>query len=298
VADVPTLVVVGAATRDIDAADPRGWRLGGGVTYAAMTAARLGLDVRALIGVDAVAAEAAEIDVLRKSGARVRLVELANGPVFDNRETPLGRVQYAVAASDPLPARDLPDDWRAAPHVLLTPVAAELGPDWATAFDQSAFVALAAQGVMRVMRPGEEVLRLPVPDATDPLTRRSDLIALSGEDAVAGAPPIRDLLSAGQALLVTGGDKGALEIRRTDTGITGCYMPPLPRRAAVDTTGAGDTFLAAYVAGRALAGDSWRPLAVASAMGSLAVTRRTLDATPTKSDLCAALIVLRNQRLG
>ena len=33
-ADLPTLVVVGAATRDIDAADPRGWKLGGGVTYA------------------------------------------------------------------------------------------------------------------------------------------------------------------------------------------------------------------------------------------------------------------------
>ena len=38
-ADRPTLVVVGAATRDIAADDPRGWKLGGGVTYSALAAA-------------------------------------------------------------------------------------------------------------------------------------------------------------------------------------------------------------------------------------------------------------------
>ena len=105
-----SLVVVGAATRDIDAADPRGWRLGGGVTYAAMTAARLGLKVSALIGVDSQAATAAELDVLREAGAQVVLVPLASGPVFDNRQTPAGRVQYAVAASDMMPAAALPND--------------------------------------------------------------------------------------------------------------------------------------------------------------------------------------------
>ena len=36
-ADVPVVVVVGAACRDLVHDDPRGWRLGGGVTYAALT---------------------------------------------------------------------------------------------------------------------------------------------------------------------------------------------------------------------------------------------------------------------
>src|SRR5687768_8052886 len=102
-----------------------------------MTAARLGMGVKALIGVDADAATAAELDILRDAGADVVLVPLASGPVFDNRQTSHGRVQYAVSASDLMPAHALPADWRDAPSVLLTPVAAELGPDWASAFGES-----------------------------------------------------------------------------------------------------------------------------------------------------------------
>ncbi len=66
----PTVLVVGAATRDIDDSDPRGWRLGGGVSYASMAAARMGAEVRALIGVEAEAANAWELDVLRAAGRR------------------------------------------------------------------------------------------------------------------------------------------------------------------------------------------------------------------------------------
>ena len=48
----PEVVVVGAASRDLVDDDARGWRLGGGVSYSALALARLGLPVRALIGVD------------------------------------------------------------------------------------------------------------------------------------------------------------------------------------------------------------------------------------------------------
>ena len=51
----PEVVVVGAASRDVAADDPRGWRLGGGVTYSALTTARLGLRTAALVGVDGAA---------------------------------------------------------------------------------------------------------------------------------------------------------------------------------------------------------------------------------------------------
>ena len=46
------MLVVGAACRDITEDDPRGWRLGGGVSYSALTVARLGVPTRAVIGVD------------------------------------------------------------------------------------------------------------------------------------------------------------------------------------------------------------------------------------------------------
>ena len=51
------VVHVGSASRDLTDDDPRGWRLGGGVTFAALTTARLGLRTAAVIksvGQDAV----------------------------------------------------------------------------------------------------------------------------------------------------------------------------------------------------------------------------------------------------
>ena len=46
------VVHVGSACRDIAPEDPRGWRIGGGVMYAALTTARLGLRTAAVVGVD------------------------------------------------------------------------------------------------------------------------------------------------------------------------------------------------------------------------------------------------------
>ena len=61
---LPEVVVVGAASRDVVDDDPRGWRLGGGVSYSALAVARLGLPTRALIGVDREASSASELDDL------------------------------------------------------------------------------------------------------------------------------------------------------------------------------------------------------------------------------------------
>ena len=90
--------------RDLAADDPRGWRLGGGVTYAALTTARLGLrtaavDRRRRRG----GATPRELDLLRAAGVDVALVPLAEGPVFHNVETPDGRVQTCLAPGVPLP---------------------------------------------------------------------------------------------------------------------------------------------------------------------------------------------------
>ena len=101
--------MVGAASRDLVDDDARGWRLGGGVSYSALALARLGLRVGALVGVDGLAADADELDLVRDAGADVQLVHLARGPVFVNRETPDGRVQESHEVSDPIPVEALPD---------------------------------------------------------------------------------------------------------------------------------------------------------------------------------------------
>jgi hypothetical protein len=72
----PSVLVVGAASRDVTADDPRGWRLGGAVTYGALALGRLGFRVRALVGADAEAGSARELDLLRAAGVVIALARL------------------------------------------------------------------------------------------------------------------------------------------------------------------------------------------------------------------------------
>src|SRR4051812_39783624 len=153
---------VGSASRDLTPDDPRGWRLGGGVTYAALTTARLGLRTAAIIGVDALAREATELDVLRDAGVDLHLVELPGGPVFRDTETPDGRVQIAERAGVPLPvpaSRVLPAGWASAPGWSLLAVAGEVTAAWAAVVPRGANLCVAWQGMLRTIRSGERVTR-------------------------------------------------------------------------------------------------------------------------------------------
>ena len=157
---------IGSAARDIATDDPRGWRLGGGVTFAALTTARLGLRTAALIGADPAAAGARELDQLRAAGVDLRIVELAESPVFHNVETPDGRVQTCLAPGFPLPVSDLPEGWRAARAWSFTPVAGEIRDDWAAVVPEDAYVVVGWQGFLRALAAGEQVRRAdPAPSA-------------------------------------------------------------------------------------------------------------------------------------
>lgn len=283
------ILVVGAAARDVDQADARGWRLGGTVCYAAMAAARLGVAVHALIGVDAQASTAAELDVLHAAGVDIELVALEQGPVFDNRQTPAGRVQIAHQASDPMPATAIPGRWRTAQTVLLGPIAAELTSEWAAALAPDAFVALAWQGLLRELVPGRSVKRLPL--TRNPLVERADALFVSAEDA----PPdtsLDGLIGPGQRLLLTHGAYGAVALRLVDGRLGGRHVPPLPRRVPIDTTGTGDVFAAAWLAARILAPavEDWRYLAIAAAAASLNVTAQGLASVPDSRAVIDVLV--------
>ena len=297
VSEAPPLLVAGAAARDIDPADPRGWRLGGTVMYASLAAARLGVHVRALVGADEPAAGAHELDLLRAAGAEVELVRLGHGPVFDNRQTAAGRVQYGHQPSDHIVMTALPTSWRSTPAVILGPVAGEIGPDWA-ALSRPAFVALAWQGLLRQIVPGEQVRRLP-PKAS-PLLDRADLVLVGSDDLAAGGVPLADFLDHGE-LIVTHGARGAVALRRRPAGgLAGRRVPALPPRRLVDETGAGDVFLAALLRGRACSPapqpgsrQPWRVLALATAAASVSLEGAGLQAVPDRAAVCAALLRLR-----
>ena len=290
------VVHVGSACRDIAPEDPRGWRLGGGVMYAALTTARLGLRTAAVVGVDTEAADAAELTMLGEAGVDILRVDLSEGPIYHNVETKHGRVQTCVQPGVPLPLADLPPAWMAAPGWSVVPVAGEVRDDWAGVIPADAHVAVAWQGFLRDLHAGEQVRGLaPSPS---PILERADLIGVSRHDVPRDVPllALERLLGPGADLLVTEGAAGGLMIR------LGPVEPPEMLRYRspasgheVDPTGAGDTFLAALHASGIRAGTDSADsegtttrrairdgldLRFAAAAGSLVVEDWGLDGVP------------------
>jgi sugar/nucleoside kinase (ribokinase family) len=279
-------VVVGSAARDLTPEDPRGWRLGGAVTYAGLTLARLGLRPRILLGVDEAGSAASELDLLRAAGADLRLVPLPASPVFENREGPSGRIQVCAEPGVRIPPA-VPPDWAAAEAWFLGPVADELGPEWASVPRPGALVAVGWQGLLRELPRGGLVTRRR-PSAT-PLIERATIVGLSHHDVDQDltADELTRLLTPPATLVLTRGEAGGLVVELLAGGRRRSRVyPAIPADAVIDPTGAGDTFLAALMAarlGHPLAGSGRRgaDLRLAAATASLVVEAPGLLGVPT-----------------
>jgi 1D-myo-inositol 3-kinase len=285
------VVHVGSACRDLTDDDSRGWRLGGGASYAALTTARLGLRTAAVVGIDATAASASDLDLLRVAGVELLLLDLDEGPVFHNRETPAGRVQSWPSRGHPLPVPALPVEWLEARAWSLVPVASELGDAWAAAVPRTAFVSLAWQGLLREQGPDQVTQR--IPPRRSALLDQADLVGVSRHDLVAETPlsVVTALLRPGASLAVTDGHDGGSLIRVLGDGRTRAVSWAAVRPARlVDPTGAGDVFLAALVAAMVrpdlLAGATTRrptsELAFAAAAASFVVEAPGLLGVPDR----------------
>ena len=287
------VVHVGSASRDIAEDDPRGWRLGGGVTYAALTTARLGLRTAAVVGGDQEVVRSHELQRLRDAGVDVMAVELPESPVFVNVELPTGRRQTAVAVGVPIAPLPLPGSWLASPAWSLVPVANEVPDAWAERIGADATVAVAWQGMLRRLVPGGHVERIPPRERA--ILRRADLVGLSHHDVAPDTTldELAGFIHPGARLLVTQGGHGGLLVTTGRDGPAEA-LRYLPTRTdnEVDPTGAGDTFLASLLTAfvrPALVGSGRRSTAsalrFAAAAGSLAVEDIGLAGVPNRTQV-------------
>lgn len=226
----PEFLTVGHVAWDQTAQGPM---LGGTAAYASITALRLGL--RPAL----VTSHSTDLDpALVLPGVRVHSVPSVLTTSFRNTYVDGARTQLLMAVAETLTETDLPDEFLAAPLVLLGPLAGEVTVGLARAFPRSEVMAC-LQGWLRVRGQTDLVLLadwegtevLPVVSAA--VVSAEDVPALTSVDRWKTMVPV---------LAVTEGRAGARVHRQDEWHRVDSYTAQ-----EVDPTGAGDVFAAAYL---------------------------------------------------
>jgi hypothetical protein len=282
-------LAVGNLTRDTA---PDGYRLGGTVSFAAVTARRLswnaailtrasfdGLEERAPARVGGPALTTGQPDT-PLAGIPVCVMPSPVTTTFTNVYGPEGRTQYITAVADPVTPDGLPIEWANPRIVLLGAIARELPPHWSAMFPHSLF-GIAPQGLMRRWGP-DGLVRHGKWDDPDLFLRRADAIFLSREDVGGDDAYLAELAGRARLLVVTDGYHGATVYLEGK----GTAIPP--RRAReVDPTGAGDVFATSFMIRYAETGDPFVAGRFANVVASMSVEATGMDFVPAREQVDA-----------
>lgn len=280
-------LAVGNLTRDTT---PDGFRLGGTVSFAAVTAQRLGrrpaiLTRASLDGLEPRAAETPGGLMLTTglpdtplAGIPIRVMPSPVTTTFTNVYGPEGRTQYVTAVAEPVTPDGLPAEWANPQIVLLGAIARELPPHWAAMFPTSLF-GIAPQGLMRKWG-ADGLVRHGRWEDADLFLRRADAIFLSREDVGGDDRYIAELAERARMLVVTDGYHGAtVYLQGKATAIP-------PRRAAeVDPTGAGDVFATSFLVRYAETGDPFLAARFANIVASMSVEAVGMKQIPHRAQV-------------
>ncbi len=291
---LPDFVAIGHATRDL--LPGGGWRLGGSVAFASLTASRLGMHAAVLTSCTP--------DVLRAlqetlPDVDIRAVPSPEATIFENIYTGGVRRQFLRGRALPLELDAVPDVWRAAPVILLAPLAGEIGPELAAALSRSPTRLLAAtpQGWLRRIDSAGAVSAVPF-DLADKILPHLGAMILSFEDIrespadfSSGQNETLELLEnrhSGHTILsgwledvpliaVTRGAAGAVLYQRSELPRE---FPGYPARE-VDPTGAGDVFAAAFLVQLYKTGDAGAAMDFANRVAACSVESVGVGGIPT-----------------
>ena len=260
----PDFLVIGHVVRDRTS---NGYRLGG-VAYCALTALRLGLTPAIVTSV----APDTDLGPIMRD-IPVHIVPSSETTTFRNIYSKSGRRQVLEGVAGRITPSDIPEGWRRASLVLLSPLAGEVDYALATYFPGST-VAVSMQGWLRSWDARGHVTprhwdgREALPHVAAAVVSPEDVVAPHLIDTWAEMTPV---------LIVTLAREGA----RLHSN--GCWhnVEPFPGKE-VDLTGAGDVFAAAYLVRY---GETFNPLEsarFASCAAGLSIESKGLDGAPTR----------------
>lgn len=278
---VDTQIRLGAPVPDTTRLTADQYRLGGTVTFAAITAQRLGRQV-------SVVTRAAQTTDFAAMGDGVDLVRLpsATSSTFANIYTPKGRVQYCFTPAPPITAGDIPTRLRSPRIALMGPIAAEITPDVATVFGDDTLVAAIPQGWMRRWDADGRVFSKAWSER-DAFLPHLDVLILSLEDIDGNLSQLAPFFAQVPLLILTEYRDGSTVYQRQDDGSYAMTKVPARPAKEVDPTGAGDIFTTAFLLHYQETGDPIQSARFANVTASFGVEGEGVSTIPTRAQVLA-----------
>ena len=276
-------LAIGHITHDLT---PDGFRFGGTVSFASVTARRLGWQPGILTRVAAEGllqgpAPTEPVDVIAPDGSPlagipIHLLPSSTSTTFTNIYRDGVRTQVVAELAEPVTPADLPAAWADVPVVLLGPLVRDVPASWTAVFPR-ALMGVTPQGWMRRWDAAGHVSPTRWENAASFL-HRADVAVLSREDVGGDDDYIADLARQARLLVITDGWHGATIY------LDGAShrVPPRPT-AEVDPTGAGDVFATSFLLRLAETGDPLVAARFANVTASMSVEAPGMDSIPYRA---------------
>ncbi|MCC6454069.1 MAG: ribokinase [Caldilineaceae bacterium] len=280
----PDILLIGHVTCDLESADrDSAYRLGGTVSFAAVTAMRLGRHPTIITR----AAATTDLSDL-PTDLDLHVLPSPVTTTFANLYTDQGRVQYCYAQALPITADDIPLAHRHPQAVLLGPLVNEISADVASIFGSETLVAAVPQGWMRQWDETGHVHAKPWENAETILPHLSVLV-LSLEDIDQDLSRLDPWFAhVGLIVLTEYRDGSTIYQRQADGSIVQSKIPPRPAQE-VDPTGAGDVFATAFLIRLQETGDPAQAARFANITASFSVEHPGVTGVPTRAQVLAYL---------
>lgn len=278
------ILLIGHVTCDLETPDRNSpCRLGGTVSFAAVTAAQLGRKPTIITRA------AADTDLSDLPGSvDLHVLPSPVTTTFANVYTDHGRVQYCYDQALPITAADIPAHMRRPKVALLGPLVNEIEPAVASIFHPDTLVAAGPQGWMRCW---DETGRVHTKewDSAEAILPHLTALVLSQEDIDYDLTRLEPFFKHVPLVVLTEYRDGSTIYHQQDDGsIAQTKIPPRPANE-VDPTGAGDIFATAFMIRLQETGDPIHAARFANVTASFGVEQIGVRGIPTRDQVLAYL---------